>query len=121
MINVVSLFSQTHELSLKKKRKAPTPAGIPEFVVVTDLLDLHGFSPEQIPEVVDEFVRNAVELKLERLQIIHGKGKSRLKYLVRKQLQQNPFVVAFRDAAPESGGWGRTVILLKRDEPPDAG
>lgn len=87
---------------------------MPEYVVVTDALDLHGFFPEQVPEVVDEFVRNALALNLRSVQIIHGKGKSKLKYLVRKQLAKNPRVLEFRDAPPELGGWGRTLVSLRK-------
>ena len=83
-----------------------------EPYVVTDVLDLHGFFPEQISEVVEEFIRNALSLKLTRLQIIHGKGKSKLKYLVRKELEKNPHVLDFGDAPPELGGWGRTMVIL---------
>ncbi len=83
-----------------------------KYFVVTDVLDLHGFFPEQVSEVVQEFIRNARELKLHRVQIIHGKGKSKMKYLVRKELASHPNVVAFGDATPESGGWGRTIVEL---------
>jgi DNA-nicking Smr family endonuclease len=83
--------------------------------VVTDLLDLHGFFPEQVPEMVEEFINNAFSLKLHRLKIIHGKGKSRLKYEVLKALESNPRVAEFGDAPPESGGWGATIIVLKED------
>ena len=85
----------------------------PEYYRVTDTLDLHGFFPEQIPEVVQEFIRNAIELKLTQVQIVHGKGRSKLKYLVRKELESHEAVLEFGDARPESGGWGRTVVLLK--------
>ncbi len=86
---------------------------VPEYTIVTDVLDLHGFFPEQIQEVVDEFILNAISLKLKRLTIIHGKGKSKLKYLVRKELEKNPHVLDFGDAPPEMGGWGRTIVILK--------
>jgi len=32
--------------------------GIPESIVVTDTLDLHGFFPEQIPEIIEAFIDN---------------------------------------------------------------
>jgi len=85
----------------------------PEYVVVTDRLDLHGFFPEQVPEVVQEFIRNARELKLTRLTIIHGKGKSKLKWVVHKELEKHPEVADYGDAPPELGGWGRTIVVLK--------
>lgn len=86
---------------------------LPEYTIVTDVLDLHGFFPEQIAEVIEEFISNAISLKLNRLTIIHGKGKSKLKYLVRKELEKNPQVFDFGDAPPEIGGWGRTIVILK--------
>lgn len=101
---------------MPKHKKKQVPKEIPEYIVVTDLLDLHGFLPEQIPEAVNEFIRNAVELKLKQVQIVHGKGKSKLKYLVRKELSQNKNVVEFRDALPAMGGWGRTVVTLHPKE-----
>lgn len=84
-----------------------------KLFVVTDVLDLHGFFPEQVSEMVTEFINNAMALKLHRLKIIHGKGKSKLKYVVRKELENNPHVAEFGDAPPESGGWGATIIVLK--------
>lgn len=87
----------------------------PEYIHVTDVLDLHGFFPEQIPEVVSEFIRHALELGHSELTIIHGKGKSKLKYLVRKELAANQHVAEFRDAPPELGGWGRTLVRLKNE------
>lgn len=84
----------------------------PDYFIVTDVLDLHGFFPEQIPEIVDEFINNAVSLNLQRLRIIHGKGKSRLKYLVLRELEKNPHVAEFGNAPPEFGGWGATIVIL---------
>lgn len=89
------------------------PEELPEFFFVTDELDLHGFFPEQVPEMLEEFIKNALELKLKRLKIIHGKGKSKLKWIVQKQLEQNPHVASFGDAPPGSGGWGATIVYLK--------
>lgn len=87
----------------------------PRYYRVTDVLDLHGFFPEQVPEMVRAFVENAVELRLSRLRIIHGKGKSKLKYLVRRELERLPEVMDFFDAPPEFGGWGATIVLLRLD------
>ena len=95
------------------KNKTENGEEISGYFTVTDELDLHGFFPEQVPEMVDEFIRNARALKLKNLRIIHGKGKSRLKYIVHQQLKSNSAIETFGDAPPESGGWGATVIILK--------
>ena len=88
---------------------------VPEYYVVTDVLDLHGFFPEQVREMIHAFVENARSLKLRRLRIIHGKGKSKLKYVVRKELEIIEEVEWFGDAPPEIGGWGATIVILKED------
>ena len=94
-------------------RKSFTPPeGIPEKIIVTDILDLHGFFPEQIPEVMDEFLKNAVRLNIKQVRIIHGKGKSRLKYEVHQILKQDKRVALFSDTLPGSGGWGATLADL---------
>ncbi len=98
----------------KKTRNEEEP--LAEYFIVTDVLDLHGFFPEQIQEVVEEFITNAISLQLNRLTIIHGKGKSKLKYLVRQELKKNRNVLDFGDAPPEMGGWGRTIVILKESE-----
>ena len=66
------------------------PEGIPDRIVVTDTLDLHGFFPEQVKEIVLDFIENGIRLKLNHLKIIHGKGKSRLKFEVYQVLKNHP-------------------------------
>jgi DNA-nicking Smr family endonuclease len=104
--------------SLSSKKHIPVPDGLSDRFVVTDTLDLHGFFPEQISEMLDAFIKNALELKLARLRIIHGRGKSRLKFEVIQALKADSRVAAFRDAAPDLGGWGATVVEL--NDPEDA-
>lgn len=85
-------------------------------VIVTDILDLHGFFPEQLPEMIEAFIANARDLNLRTLRIIHGKGKSKLKWVVYKELKKYPVVASFRDAPPETGGWGATIVYLKPED-----
>jgi len=89
---------------------------LPEYIEVTDVLDLHGFFPEQVPEMIEEFIKHALELELYRLRIIHGKGKSKLKWTVYQLLKDHPDVASFGDAPPEVGGWGATIVELKTSE-----
>jgi DNA mismatch repair protein MutS2 len=98
---------------MKEPDGANDEEDFPAYYIVTDVLDLHGFFPEQVPEMIAAFIENARELGLKRLRIIHGKGKSKLKYIVRKELERNPHVAEFGDAPPEIGGWGATIVILK--------
>lgn len=97
---------------MSKKKKFIAPPGIPDRVEVYDRLDLHGFFPEQISEVVKAFIDNVLELQLKKVWIVHGKGKSRLKWEVCQVLKNCSSVSDFYDAPVESGGWGVTVVEL---------
>ena len=79
---------------------------------VTDVLDLHGFFPEQVEEMVRDFIQNGVELNISRLRIVHGKGRSKLKWIVYQVLKEHPQVTKFYDAPPEFGGWGSTIVEI---------
>jgi DNA-nicking Smr family endonuclease len=85
----------------------------PEPVRVADVLDLHGFFPEQVPEILEAFLENASALRFPTLRIVHGKGRSRMKFEVIRFLKTRPDVLRFRDAPPESGGWGATVVEMR--------
>lgn len=95
------------------RKNHPVPKGIPDRIEVTDVLDLHGFFPEQVEEVVNAFLLHAEERDYARVRIIHGKGKSRLKWEVRRILDTHPNVAAFEDAPPHAGHWGATRVYLK--------
>jgi dsDNA-specific endonuclease/ATPase MutS2 len=98
-------------------READPFAELPETVVVTDDLDLHGLFPEQVPGILDEFLRNAHDLGLREVRIAHGKGRSVLRRIVWETLERHPFVIDFRQAPPDRGGWGATIArVLPRDE-----
>ncbi len=101
----------------------PEPSGadreveeeLPGPVEVTHTLDLHGFFPEQVAEVMDEFLENAVRIGIEEVRIVHGKGKSVLRGRVWEILEGDARVRAFRQAPPERGGWGATIAWLTPD------
>jgi dsDNA-specific endonuclease/ATPase MutS2 len=48
------------------------------------------------------------------VRIIHGKGRGFLKKGVVELLRKSPLVESFKDAPLESGGWGATIIELKK-------
>ena len=78
-----------------------------------DTLDLHTFSPREIPSLLDEVIHLAQKAGIKRISIIHGKGTGALRQRVRGLLARDPRVVAFDDASPRSGGWGATVVELR--------
>ena len=77
---------------------------------IEDSLDLHAFSPRDIPSVVDEYLRAAHQAGLRNVRLIHGRGVGVQRARVQQVLRDHPLVVSFADA-PESH-LGATVVRL---------
>jgi dsDNA-specific endonuclease/ATPase MutS2 len=86
----------------------------PVTIHITDILDLHSFSPRDVKDAVEEYLEEAHRLGLTALRIIHGRGIGVQREMVRTILARTPFVDSFSDAPAEAGGWGATVVSLKR-------
>lgn len=80
---------------------------------IEDALDLHAFTPKDIPSVVAEYLDAAHTRGFTEVRVIHGRGIGVQRERVRSVLASHPLVVAFFDAPPERGGWGATVVRLK--------
>ena len=81
-------------------------------VPITDTLDLHTFLPKEVADVVRDYLDAAYEKGLRELRIIHGRGIGVQREIVRKVLERDARVRSFRDAPPEAGGWGATLVTL---------
>ncbi len=84
---------------------------------VGDSLDLHAFAPRDIPDVVRDYLEECVRSGLSEVRLIHGRGTGTQRAIVRSILKDHPLVQAFADAPPERGGWGATLVWLKRTTP----
>jgi len=85
-------------------------------IEITDVLDLHTFLPGDISDLLDDYFSECVKKKIYSVRIIHGKGKGILRDQVLNLLKKNPAVVSFRQAPPEAGGWGATLVELKKSD-----
>jgi dsDNA-specific endonuclease/ATPase MutS2 len=90
----------------------------PDVVVIEfqDVIDLHSIPARQVRAIVEDYLEEARRRKVRGVRIIHGKGIGVQRETVRSILSRTPHVVDFRDAPPEAGGWGATVVTLKVDE-----
>ncbi len=86
----------------------------PVKIKVEDIIDLHTFKPEEVPDLLNDYFTACMEANIYSVRIIHGKGHGILKKRVHGLLEKNPFVLAFKDAPPEAGGWGATLVELKK-------
>ena len=93
---------------------ADEPFSDPVPVPIEDSLDLHSFSPRDIPSVVESYLEAAHEAGFGEVRLIHGRGKGVQKEVVRRALSRHPRVTDYREAPPERGGWGATIVWLAR-------
>jgi len=85
----------------------PDPVEIP----IEPELDLHPFSPRDIPSVVEEYINAAHEKGLRRLRLIHGRGRGVQRGIVQSVLERHPLVAEFSDDA--EAHLGATWCVLK--------
>jgi dsDNA-specific endonuclease/ATPase MutS2 len=83
-------------------------------VAIEDALDLHGFQPREIPEVVESYLEAAAAAGLTEVRLIHGRGKGVQRRRVQEILASHPLVERFVDAPGHRGGWGATIAWLRR-------
>lgn len=104
-----------------QRRPAPKRAPLdiePGVVPLEDEIDLHGFQPKEIPDVVESYLEAALEAGILEVRLVHGKGKGVQRARVRELLAAHPQVVAFGDAPAHRGGWGAQLVELR---PKDGG
>jgi dsDNA-specific endonuclease/ATPase MutS2 len=85
----------------------------PVRIPVSDVFDLHSVPPRDVEGVVEAYLEEAERLGLKALRIIHGRGIGVQRETVRSVLARTPAVLCYRDAPPEAGGWGATVVTLR--------
>jgi dsDNA-specific endonuclease/ATPase MutS2 len=90
------------------------PEAEPIRIPITDVFDLHSVPARDVKAVVEEYLSEARRLGLRALRIVHGRGIGVQREMVRSVLARNQFVVDFRDAPAEAGGWGATVVTLRQ-------
>ena len=85
----------------------------PVRIPITDVFDLHTVPPPDIAGVTEEYVLEAYRLGFRALRIIHGRGIGVQREAARRILARMAIVVEFRDAPPDAGGWGATIVTLR--------
>lgn len=85
----------------------------PTVIPINGVLDLHTFSPKELPALLDDYLAACREAGIYDVRIIHGKGKGILRDRVRSLLNKNPLVESRSEAPLDAGGWGATLVRLK--------
>jgi DNA-nicking Smr family endonuclease len=85
----------------------------PVKLPIVDVLDLHTFRPRDVPDLLEDYFAECIKAGIYSVRIIHGKGKGIQKRRVQGLLSKSPVVRCFKDAPPEAGGWGATLVELR--------
>ncbi|NOS72021.1 MAG: Smr/MutS family protein [Verrucomicrobia bacterium] len=94
------------------KRVDNEPVQLP----IDGVLDLHTFQPREIKSLVPDYLAECEARGIFRVRIIHGKGVGNLRRTVHSILAKHPRVETFALAGELFGGWGATIVQLKRGE-----
>lgn len=84
-------------------------------VPINGVLDLHNYKPSELGSLLPEYLKECLERGIFTARIVHGKGKGVLKRAVRSILGSSEYVKSFRSAGHNEGGWGATIVDLKRE------
>jgi DNA-nicking Smr family endonuclease len=84
-------------------------------IPIEDVLDLHTFQPKEIPQLLDDYLRACFDARIYSVRIVHGKGQGILRDLVRRVLGKMSRVASFSEAPSDAGGWGATMVELRRE------
>ncbi len=107
------------------QNKLYQPASVNDFANFRNEIDLHieslrsNFSKMSNAEILrlqlqkfDEFLNRAIELGVQKVYIIHGVGKGRLRDEIASRLIQNPDVITFKNEFHPRYGYGATEVLF---------
>ena len=76
-------------------------------------LDLHGFRPEDVASVVQEYITEAARAGLVRVRVVHGRGRGVQRGITQSALERHACVVAFWDDPASSLGATIAELTLR--------
>jgi DNA-nicking Smr family endonuclease len=83
-------------------------------VPIDGLLDLHNFSPKDFKRLIPDYLEECRKGNIFQVRIIHGKGIGNLRRTVHAILCRLPEVEEFKLAGEREGGWGATLVKLRK-------
>jgi len=74
---------------------------------------LHYFRPDEVNDLVPDYIEACLEKEIYSIRIIHGKGKGVLRRLVHNILDKHDEVNSYR-LADDRSSWGATLVELNK-------
>ena len=84
----------------------------PVELPIEDSIDLHSFQPNEIADLVKEYLHQALLRGYREVRIIHGRGIGVQRRIVHSLLKAHPRVAAFYDESDR----GSTVVTLRTSQ-----
>ena len=81
---------------------------------ISNEIDLHTFLPNEVGELIPDYIGLCLQKDISRIRIIHGKGIGTMRDTVHSLLRRDSRVLHFELASQEEGGWGATVAWLSQ-------
>ncbi len=91
------------------------PFGDPVPIPIDGVLDLHGIRPRDVKEVLLEYLSECRKAGIFEIRVIHGKGVGEIRRSVHNILKHEPGIDRLADANRSHGGWGATMVYLKKE------
>ncbi|MGH9870109.1 MAG: Smr/MutS family protein [Candidatus Polarisedimenticolia bacterium] len=85
-------------------------------MTIDGVLDLHTFHPSDVKTLIPDYIEECLARGIFDLRIIHGKGTGALRRSVKAILERHPAVEWVRTADETAGGWGATLVRLRRPQ-----
>ena len=86
----------------------------PVKIPIDGVLDLHTFKPQEVKQLLQDYIAACLDEGIHSLRIITGKGKGIMKAKVESALKSHPQVRGFGNAEPSAGGWGALLVELEK-------
>ncbi len=86
----------------------------PVEIPIDGVLDLHTFRPQDVKGLLPDYLAACRERGIMQVRVIHGKGSGMLRKTVHSILGRLPIVASFGTAGGDAGGWGATIVILKK-------
>lgn len=81
---------------------------------ITGELDLHTFRPEEVGDLLGDYLEACAARGIRSVRIVHGKGTGTMRERVHAWLRHSPLVESFALCDTAEGGWGATRATLLR-------
>ena len=95
-------------------RPVASAAEVTDPPVIDGVLDLHTFRPQDLGDLVPDYLSECRARNIFEVRIIHGKGIGNVKRSVHSILAKIPEVISFAEAGPHFGGSGATIVHLRK-------